>query len=320
MPIAAYDSGFQIAETPNVIETGGSIVRLILPTTNSVIFSSCASTASNYLHITTGTYTGTGIITGTYTGTGIITGAVNSVIIPSGAIVLTNRTVTGTFSSCCNNVYTSYVNINGWACTPDGLGIVKKYKKQIVPKRTKSSIKRALKLMFNMGFEEEARIFLNGDSIEVSHLDSEFKFVITKYDNSLIYRTEHPGCSTPYKLELYTKTNVFIAELCVYMNETPVLDQVLGLALFIKSGDESKILRRANWHSLSNNMELREQLAKSYPDLISKLRLNSRTRDYDECDNAGIFCTPESNQSSITINGASGIVYSTTDTISAQPN
>jgi hypothetical protein len=294
----------------NAIDYNGSAaiyVSVASAATNSVIVPSISSTATGYLSVATGAFNGTGVITGT----------VNSVIVPSGTILSTS-TVSGTFTTYRNRIYYDYCSyVGGWACNPDSTNIIKKYKKQIVPKRTKSSIKRALKLMFNMGFEEEARIFLNGDSIEVSHPDSEFKFVITKYNNSLIHRTEYPGCSTPYQLELYTKTNVFIAKLCIYMEGTPVLDQVLGVALFIKSGDESKILRKANWLSLSNNMELREQLALSYPDLTSKLRITTRYHDHDDCDNAtGVLCTPEASQSGITINSTSGIMYSNIDAVS----
>lgn len=143
------------------------------------------------------------------------------------------------------------------------------------PKRsTRSSIKRALSLMTNMGFEEEAKIFLNGDTIEVSHPDSLLKFVISKYPRSIIARTEYPGISTPYNLKLYTKTDIFVANLCVYMEKTPLLDQVLGLAMFIKTGSEELILKRANWSYITRDMELKELLIMECPYLESKLFRN----------------------------------------------
>lgn len=142
-------------------------------------------------------------------------------------------------------------------------------------KRPRNAIKRALKLMFDLGFEEEARVFIKGQTIEVAHPDSLFKFVIERYKQSLIGLTERPGYSTPYHLSLYTKDNLHVADLCVYMKNTPVLDQVLGLAMFIKSGDEELILKQANWRSLSTDMEMREILALEYPYLIEKLKLDS---------------------------------------------
>lgn len=164
-------------------------------------------------------------------------------------------------------------NVNN---TPVDWSKVRKMVAPVVKKSTKASIKRALKLMIGMGFEEDVRVFLNGDSIEVSHPDSLLKFVITKYNDSLIRRTEYPGYSTPYKLELYTKSDVHVANLCVYMKETPVLDQVLGVAMFIKSGSEEMILKQANWSALTLDMELREILALEYPYLSDKLRLSER--------------------------------------------
>jgi hypothetical protein len=139
-----------------------------------------------------------------------------------------------------------------------------------VEKKTKSAIKRALKLIANVGFEEDAKIFLKGSTIEVSHPDSLFKFVLKK-SGSIINRTEHPGNSTPYSLSLYTKSDVYVARLCVYMPETPVLDQVLAVAMFIKSGSEEMILRQANWFSLSNDEELKDIIALEYPELSRKL-------------------------------------------------
>ena len=133
----------------------------------------------------------------------------------------------------------------------------------------RSSIKRAVKLMANVGFEEEARIFLKGDSIEVSHPDSVLKFVLTR-PKSIIDKTLYPGASTPYKLSLYTKTDIHVSDLCVYMRDTPVLDQVLAVALFIKSGDEEHILRKANWFSRSREPFVKDLVCSQYPQLAAK--------------------------------------------------
>lgn len=141
-------------------------------------------------------------------------------------------------------------------------------------RKARGAIKRALKLMDGVGFGKDVRVFLGGDEVEVSHPDSPLKFVIQKYRGSLIDRTVAPGYSTPYELSLYTKCNVHVADLCVYMKDTPVLDQVLALSMFIKSGNEEMILRQANWRFLTDDMETCEILALEYPSLAGKLRLN----------------------------------------------
>lgn len=141
-------------------------------------------------------------------------------------------------------------------------------------RKAKGAIKRALKLIDGVGFGKDVRVFLGGEEVEVSHPDSQLKFVIQKYRGSLIDRTVRPGYSTPYELSLYTKCNVHVADLCVYMKDTPVLDQVLALAMFVKSGNEEMILRQANWRYLTDDMETCEILALEYPYLEDKLRLN----------------------------------------------
>ena len=155
-----------------------------------------------------------------------------------------------------------------WIQPPD----FKKLHPLVAPKKSiKNSIKRSLKLMMGMGFEEEVMIFLGGESIEICHPDSLFKFRITKKYNSIVRHTEYPGRSTPYNLELLTKGDHFIARLCVYMEDTPVLDQVFGVAMFIKSGSEEMILKQANWFALTNDDELKDIIALEYPHLADKV-------------------------------------------------
>ena len=80
----------------------------------------------------------------------------------------------------------------------------------------------------------------------------------------------------PYKLELYTKTDVHVADLCVYMQDTPVLDQILALSLFIKSGEEDYILEKANWSIRNCDAVLRQAILLENPSLSSKLKRISR--------------------------------------------
>ena len=138
-------------------------------------------------------------------------------------------------------------------------------------KPIRSAIKKGLKLISGLGFNDEILCFMGGSGIEVSHPDSDFKFVLTK-NRSVIDATRSPGYSTPYKLELFTKTNLFVSKLCVYMEGTPVLDQVLGLMMFVKSGDEELILRKANYPGLTNDMKLRDELSIKHPELVEKLK------------------------------------------------
>jgi hypothetical protein len=154
-----------------------------------------------------------------------------------------------------------------------------------------------MKLIDNVGFGNEVRVFLGGDSIEVSHPDSIFKFVLSKGASNLIERTIFPGYSTPYKLELYTKTNVHVANLCVYLEDTPVLDQVLAVSLFIRSGEEEQILEKANWSRLTSDPSVLEALEGHSP-LIDRKLFKGRS-SY----NAGMYGAPIGNGAFIDANG-----------------
>jgi len=141
------------------------------------------------------------------------------------------------------------------------------------PRPIRSAIKKGLKLITGLGFNDEIRCFLGGSGVEVYHPESDFKFVLTK-DQSIIQRTQYPGYSTPYKLELYTKENLFVSKLCVIMESTPVLDQVLAMIMFIRSGDEDQILRQANYPGLTEDKELRHLIALKHPHLREKMRID----------------------------------------------
>lgn len=134
--------------------------------------------------------------------------------------------------------------------------------------KAKSAIKKALKLIDNMGFGDEIRVFIGGDEIVVDNPNSIFKFVL-KRGASLIDKTIHPGYSTPYKLELLTKDDIHVSNLCVYLPNTPVLDQVLAIALYIKSGDEEEVLTKANWFCVSRDEGVKK-LVHDYNPLFGK--------------------------------------------------
>jgi hypothetical protein len=139
--------------------------------------------------------------------------------------------------------------------------------------KAKSSIKKALKLIDNMGFGDEIRVFIGGDEIVVDNPQSIFKFVL-KRGASLIERTISPGYSTPYSLELLTKDDIHVANLCVYLKDTPVLDQVLAIALYIKTGNEEDVLEKANWFNRTNDNGVRRLVHEYNPKFGRKLGFN----------------------------------------------
>jgi hypothetical protein len=223
-----------------------------------------------------------------YTGSGTVyttPSTVGTFYIPPQIITTTAATSTQ-FISLCTPTGTSltswiyYPVSSDWTPTPEQLASEARYKREqkrlhaIKVERAKGSIKRALKLMDNVGFGNEVKVFLGGSAVEVSHPDSMFKFLLSKSRYSgLIDKTINiSGHMIPYKLELYTKTDVHVADLCVYMQDTPILDQILALSMFIKSGDEDYILEKANWTIKDKDPVLRQAILLEKPCLSNKLK------------------------------------------------
>ena len=168
---------------------------------------------------------------------------------------------------------TSSTTITGnWYVTGSTFTGNVKPKLPYIKKSTRNSIKRALKLLDDFGMSDDIRVFMSGGSIEISHPDSHLKFVIRKQSyKNIIHATENPSYSTPYILELYTKTDIYIAKLCVFLKNTPIFDQILAVSTFIKTGCEDEILKKANFFSVSNDEEIKHTLRQEIPLLSRKL-------------------------------------------------
>lgn len=136
--------------------------------------------------------------------------------------------------------------------------------------RARSSIKRSLRLLDNFGLESEARIFISGTgNFCVSHPSSRFTFKFARGSRSILdASSKAQRHNIPYELELWTKDDKFISRLCVIVEDTPILDQVLALAIFIRSGDEDYILRKSNYFNRTSDLELLRDVGVYIPKLL----------------------------------------------------
>lgn len=142
---------------------------------------------------------------------------------------------------------------------------------QAVVQDARRSIKKATKLFQKMGRERVLVDFVAGDSIEISHPTSDLKFSVSALAGQLVNRSRKDfGSHTPFTLKVFTKTNVEIGKLCVYFSDTPVLDQLLALILFIESGNEEEILEKANLFSAASTETLKAVSTRS-PALSRKI-------------------------------------------------
>lgn len=204
--------------------------------------------------------------------TPFFTGCIHYYPTTTSTILTTSNVITTSSTFFNNSNFVYYTDTGQYNSRRHLYETLKAKKGPLIKKSIKSSIKRALKLISNFGMEEDLKIFLGGDSIEISHPESDFKFILSKKKNMLIRATEYCGHHTPYNLHLYTKSNIFVSDLCVYLKDTPILDQLLAVSMFVKSGNENLLLEKANYNKLTNDKELRKTLALENPSLSSKLR------------------------------------------------
>ena len=138
-------------------------------------------------------------------------------------------------------------------------------------KKARAAIKKATKLFMSLGQEENLRMLVSGHEVALYNEDSPLKFVLKPLGKAgwLEDRTLAVQHHTPYDLHLLTKDDVHVARLCVYMDQTPVLDQLLALTLFIRSGEELEILQKANWFGFGDAAG-KKAVLKRYPQLKSK--------------------------------------------------
>lgn len=140
--------------------------------------------------------------------------------------------------------------------------------------KAKAAIKKATRLFQGFGQEQNLKLFVSGSEVVLSHPESRFKFVLMplKVSDWLVDNTMKVYARTPYELKLFTKDDVFLSKLCVYFDQTPVLDQLLALTLFVQSGEELTVLEKANWFGLEHWNEAKTELVlKAYPQLEPKL-------------------------------------------------
>lgn len=140
-------------------------------------------------------------------------------------------------------------------------------------RKARAAIKKATQLFCKLGQEKNLKLFVTGKEVEISNDDSPFKFVLKPLHeaNWLEQRSLKGHSHTPYDLALLTKDNVHLARLCVYFDDTPVLDQLLALTLFVEAGDEMELLQKANWFGFSDLETTRSVIETTAPALISKL-------------------------------------------------
>lgn len=104
-------------------------------------------------------------------------------------------------------------------------------------KRLRKAINRSYVLLASIAGRQTARACIDGDTIVVDGEKFDFRLRIAN-----LRSTAHGAV----EVFVTDKNAVELAALCVYIDETPALDQMAALILTVTSGNEDEIVRRAN--------------------------------------------------------------------------
>lgn len=132
--------------------------------------------------------------------------------------------------------------------------------------KTRKGIKKAVKLFDNVLGSENWNAFLKEDGYTISSDMFDYKFV-KKLD--IIKMSENDSYASPFDLAIYDKSNTKLANLCVYFEQTPIIDQLIGMYLYIKHA-ETEFLNKANFFNVQKAAHTNENLITVRPDRFNK--------------------------------------------------
>lgn len=135
-------------------------------------------------------------------------------------------------------------------CTPSFRSMISKRDRR----RTRRAINRGIN-SFNKFFgSRDINAFISHKRVKIDGI--RYDYHLTNHNN-IIERTLQPGHGVPYGLDICDKQGEKLASACVFLPATPIIDQILALALNVKDGEsEIEFLQRANLSYVGPNIEL----------------------------------------------------------------
>lgn len=139
----------------------------------------------------------------------------------------------------------------------------------------KKALKRGLKTLADYIGDDNVALFSTESGFIVE--GELFNYRIRKSHTSLIGHTMNPiGCHIPYDLIVMNKENVELSNLCIYFDETPIIDQVIATVLFLQSGQEKQLIKTGNFFNRREEFHT-DPLMRS----VSKVQREVDTADYE---------------------------------------
>lgn len=108
---------------------------------------------------------------------------------------------------------------------------------------------------------DDVHVFLKGETLTVQSEKTGLKYRFKRTTGLTVGGLTHGNHgSTPYALEIFSEDDVYLSSMCVYLKETPALDQLAAMVMYIKAGEETTLIEKANFFSVGDHDRLNREL------------------------------------------------------------
>ena len=202
------------------------------------------------------------------TGTATATNGINTFNVVTGNEYINSTCISSTvlipniYLSDAAGVFLSTSNSPSLVSTPS-LGLrdyATRMLRKRVSKNTRRVIRRQLDLLGAVVPKKDVHCFLSGGSIVVvsEYTGIKYRFTAKTVDAVGLVKAGH---GAPYKLEVLDEDDTYICSLCVYLRDTPMLDQMAAMVMYIRAGEEEALLRAANPFAVGDARRLQKVYA-----------------------------------------------------------
>lgn len=126
----------------------------------------------------------------------------------------------------------------------------------------KKTIKKSLKLFEIYGVIHLIKDLMSYKEIILTHEKSKLEFHIQKNKTSIMSNvlvdTIVKNSHRSFNISLFSKQyNIKISDMCIFIDNTPILDQLLAFIMFVKTGNENTILMTSNFPNKNKILDMK---------------------------------------------------------------
>lgn len=152
--------------------------------------------------------------------------------------------------------------LDGVRITRENYNRYNRYKaqpKSLLKKKAKKDRKKNIKavsMLSKIAGKDITQVYISGNHVSLKGSQFEFRIVKNQF-NSHNY--------TANKIQLYDLNNTYLADLCVYVKDTPAAEHIAAYVMYIQAGLEEEIIRTGNLSNISSAGRENSDLQKFIP-------------------------------------------------------